>query len=128
MQYEEFLSWLLFYVALFDVEKTPQLDIADPMGLIQSQAVENADRSVRFTLNGSLAAQSLTSRFIQNYFGAGVQHIAFATDDIMAVADAANAQGLPRLEIPRNYFDDLEARWGLEPAPDRRNGRPRHSL
>lgn len=115
MQYEEFLSWLLFYVALFDVAKTPQLDIADPMGLIQSQAVENADRSVRFTLNGSLAAQSLTSRFIQNYFGAGVQHIAFATDDIVAVADAAHAQGLPRLAIPRNYFDDLEARWGLEP-------------
>ena len=25
------------------------------------------------------------------------------------------AQGLPRLAIPRNYFDDLEARWGLEP-------------
>jgi 4-hydroxyphenylpyruvate dioxygenase len=86
-----------------------------PHGLIQSQAVESADRSVRFTLNGSLAAQSLTSRFIQNYFGAGVQHIAFATDDIFAVADAAHAQGLPRLEIPRNYFDDLEARWGLDP-------------
>ena len=59
------------------------------MGLIQSQAVENADRSVRFTLNGSLAAQSLTSRFIQNYFGAGVQHIAFACPDIFAAADAA---------------------------------------
>ena len=59
--------------------RRPQLEITDPMGLVYSQAVENADRSLRFTLNGSLAAQSLTSRFIQNYFGAGVQHIAFAT-------------------------------------------------
>lgn len=116
MQYEEFLSWLLFYVALLDVSKTPQLEIADPMGLIQSQAVESADRSVRFTLNGSLASQSLSSRFIQNYFGAGVQHIAFGTDDVFAVAEGALAAGLPRLEIPRNYYDDLAARWDLDPA------------
>lgn len=115
MQFEEFLSWLLFYVSLLDLTKTPQLEIADPMGLIQSQAVESADRSVCFTLNGSLAQQSLSSRFIQNYFGAGVQHIAFACTDIFAAADAAIAGGIERLEISRNYYDDLEARWGLDP-------------
>jgi len=115
MQFEEFLSWLLFYVSLFEMRKTPQLEIADPMGLVQSQAVESSNLSVRFTLNGSLAHQSLSSRFIQNYFGAGVQHLAFATSDIFAAADAAIAGGVARLEIPRNYYDDLEARWGLEP-------------
>jgi 4-hydroxyphenylpyruvate dioxygenase len=114
MQFEEFLSWLLFYISLLDMRKTPQVEIADPMGLVQSQAVETPGRAVRFTLNGSLAHQSLSSRFIQNYFGAGVQHIAFACDDIFAAADAAAAQGVDRLEIPRNYYDDLEARWGLD--------------
>lgn len=116
MQYEEFLSWLLFYVGLLDVRKTPQLEIADPMGLVQSQAVETADRGVRFTLNGSLSRQSLSSRFIHNYFGAGVQHLALTTRDIFAAADAANAAGLSRLEIPANYYEDLEARFGLDPA------------
>ena len=115
MQPEEFLSWLLFYVALFDLEKTPQVEIADPMGLVQSQAVETRDRAVRFTLNGSQANQSLSSRFIQHYFGAGVQHIAFSCGDVFAVADAAIAAGIERLEIPRNYYDDIEARWGLDP-------------
>lgn len=115
MQFEEFLSCLLFYVSLFEMSKTPQLEIADPMGLVQSQAVESANGAVRFTLNGSLAHQSLSSRFIQNYFGAGVQHIAFACPDIFAAAEAAAASGLPVLEIPRNYYNDLEARWGLEP-------------
>lgn len=115
MQFEEFLSWLLFYVGLLDVTKTPQLEIADPMGLVQSQAVEAPGGALRFTLNGSLANQSLSSRFIQNYFGAGVQHIAFACDDVEAAADAAIADGLPRLEIPSNYYEDLEARWGLNP-------------
>jgi 4-hydroxyphenylpyruvate dioxygenase len=110
------VSWLLFYVSLLDLRKTPQLEIADPMGLVQSQAVESAGGTrCAFTLNGSLASQSLSSRFIQNYFGAGVQHIAFACPDIFAAADAAIAGGIERLEIPRNYYDDLEARWGLEP-------------
>lgn len=115
MQYEEFLSWLLFYVGLFDLRKTPQLEIADPMGLVQSQAVESADRGLRITLNGSLAAQSLSSRFVQNYFGAGVQHIAFSTPDVFRTVETATAAGLPRLEIPHNYFEDVEAKWGLDP-------------
>lgn len=116
MQFEEFLSWLLFYVGLLELRKTPQIEIADPMGLVQSQAVESADGTVRFTLNGSLARQSLSSRFIENYMGAGVQHIAFACPDIFAAVDAAIAGGIERAAIPRNYYDDLEARWGLDPA------------
>lgn len=115
MQYEEFLSWLLFYLSLFAMRKTPQVEIADPMGLVQSQAVESANGAVRFTLNGSLAHQSLSARFVQNYFGAGVQHIAFACDDIFAAADRAIAGGVERLAIPLNYYEDLEARWGLAP-------------
>jgi 4-hydroxyphenylpyruvate dioxygenase len=116
MQYEEFLSWLLYYVALFDVSKTPQLEIADPLGLVQSQAVESPDKSLRITLNGSMAAQSLSSRFIQNYMGAGVQHIAFETSDVFAAAEAAQRNELPMLDIPRNYYDDLESRFGLDAA------------
>ncbi len=116
MQFEEFLSWLLYYVALFNVSKTPQVEIADTLGLIQSQAVESADKSMRFTLNGSMASQTLSARFIQNYMGAGVQHIAFETADIIAAAQAARENGLAMLDISRNYYDDLEARFGLEGA------------
>ena len=52
MQFEEFLSWLLYYTTLFDMTKTPQLEIADPMGIVYSQAVESPGRGVRFTLTG----------------------------------------------------------------------------
>ncbi len=116
MQYEEFLSWLLFYLTLFDVAKTPQIEIADTLGLVQSQAVESPDRKLRITLNGSMAAQTLSSRFLQHYMGAGVQHIAFETEDIFKAAEAAQANGLPVLEIPRNYYDDLESKYALDPA------------
>jgi 4-hydroxyphenylpyruvate dioxygenase len=113
MQYEEFLSWLLYYVALFDVTKTPQIEIADTLGLVQSQAVESPDHALRITLNGSMGAQTLSSRFLQHYMGAGVQHIAFRTADIFGAVEAARANGLPCLEIPRNYYDDVEAKFGL---------------
>jgi 4-hydroxyphenylpyruvate dioxygenase len=113
MQYEEFLSWLLYYVVLLNVSKTPQIEIADTLGLVQSQAVESPDHSLRITLNGSMGAQTLSARFLQHYMGAGVQHLAFATSDIFAAAEAAAANGLPTLEIPHNYYDDIEAKFGL---------------
>jgi 4-hydroxyphenylpyruvate dioxygenase len=116
MQYEEFLSWLLYYVALFNVGKTPQVEIADTLGLIQSQAVESPDKAFRMTLNGSMAAQTLSARFIHNYMGAGVQHIAFETADVFSAARIAKASGLQMLEISRNYYDDLAARYGLNNA------------
>ncbi len=115
MQYEEFLSWLLYYVALFNVSKTPQIEIADTLGLVQSQAVESPDRALRITLNGSMGAQTLSARFLQHYMGAGVQHLAFVTADIFAAAEAAAANGLQMLEIPHNYYEDVEAKFGLAP-------------
>lgn len=115
MSYEEFLSWSLYYTALFDFDRTPQLEIVDPMGIVHSQAVESKGRGVRFTLNGSSAANALGTRFIQAYFGAGVQHIAFATPDVFAAAEAARDAGLPFLEIGPNYYADIEARFGLDP-------------
>lgn len=45
------------------------------------------------------------------------QHIAFATDDVLATARAARDHGAPLLPIPDNYYDDLDAR--LAPPPDR---------
>jgi 4-hydroxyphenylpyruvate dioxygenase len=114
MQYEAMLSWLLYYVALFDVTKTPQIEIADPVGLVTSQVVQAPDGRFRVTLNGSAAAQTLAARFLHNYAGAGVQHIAFETRDIIATARALRAAGMQPLPIPANYYDDLDARFGLD--------------
>ena len=79
-------------------------------------AVESPDRRFRMTLNGSMGSQTLSSRFVQNYMGAGVQHIALETRDVFAAAETARANGLAMLEISRNYYDDLESRFGLDTA------------
>jgi 4-hydroxyphenylpyruvate dioxygenase len=113
MHYEEMLSWLLFYSSLLDVRKTPLVDITDPGGIVRSQVVETADGTLRIALNASQSQRTQSSRFLYEYFGSGVQHIAFATDDILATVARLKANGVAMLSIPENYYDDLEARVDL---------------
>lgn len=115
MYYEEMLSWLLFYNSLLDVTKTPQQDISDPGGIVKSQVIQANDGALRIVLNGSQSQQTLSSRFLSEFVGSGVQHIAFATDDIVATVQALRANGVEMLAIPENYYDDLEARIDLSP-------------
>jgi 4-hydroxyphenylpyruvate dioxygenase len=113
MRIEEFLSWQLYYTALFDVIKKAPIELADTLGLVQSQAIESPDGEFRVILNGSGASQTLAARFVQGVMGAGVQHIALQTDDILQAVRATRALGLAVLPVPPNYYDDLQARFGL---------------
>jgi 4-hydroxyphenylpyruvate dioxygenase len=113
MHYEEMLSWLLFYNSLLDVTKTPQLDVIDPGGIVRSQVVQTADGALRIALNASQSQQTLSSRFLSHYVGSGVQHIAFATGDIVATVQRLRSNGVELLSMPENYYDDLEARTDL---------------
>jgi 4-hydroxyphenylpyruvate dioxygenase len=113
MHYEEMLSWLLFYTSLLEVQKTPVQDVLDPGGIVHSQVVETADGALRLVLNASQSQHTLASRFLSDLFGSGVQHIAFATDDIFATVERLQASGLDLLPIPDNYYDDLEVRIDL---------------
>lgn len=115
MQAEELPSWLLFYTSILDADKLAEVDIVDPAGLIRSQVVENASGTLRLTLNGADNHRTLAGHFIAESFGSGVQHVAFRTDDIIAAADHMRRSGLRPLAISRNYYDDIEVRFGLEP-------------
>jgi 4-hydroxyphenylpyruvate dioxygenase len=116
MHYEEMLSWLLFYTSLLDLTKTPEQDVLDPGGLVKSQVVQSPDGALRIVLNASQSSRAQSSRFLSEAFGSGVQHIAFATDDIFATVSRLEANGVNLLPIPENYYDDLEAKTDLAPA------------
>jgi 3-dehydroshikimate dehydratase len=114
MPYDEMLSWLLFYTGILDLQRLPQMEIADPLGLVQSQAIINTDQSLRVVLNGSVATRTLSARFISEFFGSGVQHIAFCCDDIFAAVAEMRGRGAGFLKIPDNYYDDIEAKYDLD--------------
>jgi 4-hydroxyphenylpyruvate dioxygenase len=111
--YEDMLSWLLFYSSLLDVQKTPQVDITEPGGIVRSQVVENDNGTLRIALNASQSPRTQSSRFLSEYFGSGVQHIAFATDDIIAATARLRTNGVDVLRIPENYYEDLAGRTDL---------------
>ncbi len=113
MHYEEMLTWLLFYNSLLDVRKTPAQTVLDPGGVVQSQAIETQDGSLRLILNASQSQRTLSSRFLTELFGSGVQHIALSTSDILATVQRLKASGVELLPIPENYYDDLEVRTDL---------------
>lgn len=113
MQYEEMLTWLLFYSSLIDTRKSGVQDVVDPGGLVKSQVIESADGRLRIVLNGSLSQRTQSSRFLSEVFGSGVHHIAFATGDLLETVRRLERNGVRLLPIPENYYDDLEARTEL---------------
>lgn len=115
MDYGEMLTWLLFYTSIFKASKTPMVDVIDPSGIVRSQVIESDDRGFRLTLNGAENRRTLAGHFIAESFGSAVQHIAFASDDIFATAARLRENGFKPLPMHRNYYDDVEARFGLDP-------------
>ncbi len=113
MHYEEMLTWLLFYTSLLDLHKTPEQDVLDPGGLVKSQVVQSTNGALRIVLNASQSSRTLSSRFLTEAFGSGVQHIAFSTADIFATVAQLQTNGVKLLAIPENYYDDLEAKTEL---------------
>ncbi|MFT6168482.1 MAG: 4-hydroxyphenylpyruvate dioxygenase [Celeribacter sp.] len=116
MSYEDMLSWTLFYTAIFDVQKSPMVDVIDPDGLVRSQVIEAQDGALKITLNGADTHRTLAGRFLSETFGASVQHIALATDDIFDTAKNLAARGFEVLPISPNYYDDLAARFDFPPG------------
>lgn len=109
-------SFVLFYRAVFGLAAEQLWEIPDPYGLIRSRAMVSRDQSVRLPLNISESRETATGRFISAFAGAGVHHVAFATDDILRTAAALDAAGAMLLPIPANYYDDLAARYALDDA------------
>ena len=113
MSYEDMLSWTLFYTTLFEMEKSPMVDVVDPDGLVRSQAVQTQHGCLRVTLNGADTHRTLAGTFLAETFGASVQHIAFASEDIFTTLESLSERGFKALPITKNYYSDLAARFDL---------------
>ncbi len=116
MNYDEMLTWSLFYTSLFALEKKPIVDVVDPGGIVRSQVIEAPGKNLRLTLNGAETSRTLAGQFVAERFSSAVQHIAFACDDIFPTAERLRQAGFETLPMPANYYDDVQARFGLSEA------------
>ena len=114
MRYQEMQSWLTYYLSTFEMEKADVVDVVDPSGIILSQALASPEGEVRLNLNGAGERRTFAGAFLAQGFGAGVQHLAFLSDDIFETSDLLMAAEFKRLAMPANYYDDLRVRFDLD--------------
>ena len=103
-------------VLVADVEGDGERQRADQVP--DQRAGRRARRSRRSTSTSSSIA------------GPGVQHLALATDDIIATVTALRDRGVEFLQVPTTYYDELQERVGKidEPIDAARGARhPRRS-
>jgi 4-hydroxyphenylpyruvate dioxygenase len=74
--------------------------------------VADGTRKVKFPLNEPAVSRrkSQIDEYLEFYGGPGAQHIAVATNDILASVDAMRAAGVEFLDTPDSYYDDAELR------------------
>jgi 4-hydroxyphenylpyruvate dioxygenase len=113
---DQFDTWLLYYRAVFGLRPEESWVLPDPYGLVKSRALINDARSVRFPLTFSDSSRTVVARSLTTFSGAGVNQVAFATDDIFRAVKGMRQRGMDLLPIPENYYDDLAARLGLDDA------------
>jgi 4-hydroxyphenylpyruvate dioxygenase len=87
-------------------------DIATDYSALMSKVVSNGNHRVKFPLNEPAIAKkkSQIDEYLEFYEGAGVQHIALATNDIIRTVTAMRDAGVEFLETPDSYYDDPELR------------------
>jgi len=113
--WQHFDEAVLFYTSALALEPQPYAEVASPTGLVRSQVMLTEDRGVRLVLNLAPLMQQEGPADGTGHRRTYQEHVAFAVDDLVATARAARDRGLDFLQIPANYYEDLDARFALDP-------------
>jgi len=110
-------EWVKFYedvmgfglLLTFDDE-----DISTEYTALMSKVVSNGNGYVKFPINEPAKGKkkSQIEEYIDFYHGAGCQHIALATNDIIYTISELRSRGVEFLHVPDTYYDDLLERVG----------------
>jgi len=104
--------WAKFYERLFNFREIRYFDIKGEYTGLHSRAMTAPDGKIRIPLNEEASeGTGQIEEFLMAYNGEGIQHIALATDDILASWDALKARGMPFMTPPpETYYEMLEER------------------
>jgi len=94
-------------------------DIATEYSALMSKVVADGSRKVKFPINEPAPGKkkSQIDEYLEFYGGPGVQHIALATDDIVATVRAMRAAGIEFLDTPGTYYEQLGGWVGQTRVP-----------
>ncbi|MBV9880646.1 MAG: 4-hydroxyphenylpyruvate dioxygenase, partial [Gemmatirosa sp.] len=115
-------TWVEFYGHVMGFRNLLTFDDSDintEYSSLMSKVMANGNDRIKFPINepASGKKKSQIDEYLDFYGGPGVQHMALATDDIVATVTALKDRGVEFLSTPTTYYEQLEARVGTIDEP-----------
>jgi 4-hydroxyphenylpyruvate dioxygenase len=94
-------------------------DISTEYSALMSKVMANGNGRIKFPINEPAQGKrkSQIEEYLEYYRSPGVQHIAMATDNILATVGELTKRGVQFLYVPSTYYDDLQNRVGKIDEP-----------
>jgi 4-hydroxyphenylpyruvate dioxygenase len=108
-------EWVHFYERVFGMTEMLHFSdeaISTEYSALMSKVVSNGNGRIKFPINEPAEAKrkSQIDEYLDYYEGAGAQHLAVATRDIVATVKTLRSRGVEFLTIPDSYYDEVPAR------------------
>ncbi|MCI0448486.1 MAG: 4-hydroxyphenylpyruvate dioxygenase [Chlorobi bacterium] len=109
--------WVKFYAETMGFSQLVSFDdkdISTEYTALMSKVMQNGSGKIKFPINEPAEGKkkSQIDEYLEFYHGAGVQHIAMNTNDIVSTVSELKNRGVEFLRVPTIYYDELEARVG----------------
>jgi 4-hydroxyphenylpyruvate dioxygenase len=110
-------EWVKYYEDVFGMREMIHFsddDISTEYSALMSKVVTNGNGRVKFPLNEPAEGKrkSQIDEYLEYYGGAGAQHIAVATRDIVRTVEQLHERGIEFLRTPETYYEDVPERIG----------------
>ena len=110
-------EWVAYYsrvLGFFNLLSFDDKQISTEYSALMSKVMSNGNGRIKFPINEPAAGKkkSQVEEYLDFYGGPGVQHIAIATDDIVATVGELKNRGMEFLSIPASYYDTVLDRVG----------------
>ena len=110
-------TWVKFYAEVMGFSQIISFDdndISTEYTALMSKVMSNGNGRIKFPINEPAEGKkrSQIEEYINFYNGAGVQHLALATDNIIYTIHELRERGVDFLDVPDSYYLDLQDRVG----------------
>ncbi|HVX38333.1 MAG TPA: 4-hydroxyphenylpyruvate dioxygenase [Gemmatimonadaceae bacterium] len=114
--------WVEFYERVMGFKNLISFDdedISTEYSSLMSKVMSNGNERIKFPINEPAAGKkkSQIDEYLEFYHGPGVQHLALATNDIIATVTALRDRGVEFLKAPTTYYQELQDRVGKIDEP-----------
>jgi 4-hydroxyphenylpyruvate dioxygenase len=110
-------EWVSYYERVFGFTEMIHFtdrDISTEYSALMSKVMADGEGRIKFPINEPAegSRKSQIEEYLEFYGGAGVQHIALATTNIVGAVSALRDRGVEFLRTPAAYYDELPGRVG----------------